>query len=88
MILFQYRILSLITVSYFLLCLVNPVNAESDSNPDKVVESFLQLVTGYESEREAAYDYLEQNWQNNYTPMVLESVYLNRDIGTRVNLMQ
>lgn len=88
MILLRYKTLSLFTIFYFLFYFTSPATAEDDKTNDDVVESFLQLVTGYESEREAAYDYLEQNWQNNFTPMILETVYLNRDIGTRVNLMQ
>lgn len=88
MILLRYITLIFFTLFYFLFYLASSATAEDDKTNDKVVESFLQLVTGYESERETAYNYLEQNWQNNFTPMILETVYLNRDIGTRVNLMQ
>ncbi len=84
----RHNIFSLIAIVYFQFCFVYPIIAEDGSTNDKVVESFLQLVTGYESDREAAFSYLEKNWQDNFTPMVLETVYLNSDIGTRVNLMQ
>lgn len=53
--------------------------AESDSDSDSVIGEFLLLLLGSEEGKNEALDYVDANWQPDFTPMLLEVLIFNRD---------
>jgi len=53
-----------------------------------IVNFFLHIISGNNKQRQEAYRFIEQNWEANFTPMVLEVIYLNRDLAFNVELIK
>ena len=69
-----------------LLLAFSSLNAKA--TPETDISQFLTTVTGNPNEHSEAINYLSDNWQDSFTPMILESVYLASNPHTALELLQ
>ncbi len=56
--------------------------------PSPAVSAFLTLLDGDAAAKEASIQFIEDNWQSGFIPMLMEIIYLNRDTWTNGRLIQ
>ncbi|MCZ6732450.1 MAG: hypothetical protein O7B27_07850, partial [Gammaproteobacteria bacterium] len=84
------NVLSTITTAVLLLFLFtgSTSTAQTKDDPERIVAELLVLVVGDGERRQQAITFIETEWQQDFTPMLLEVLYLSRDPAVAVKLIQ
>jgi len=61
---------------------------EPEPTPQATIEHILQLVTGDETARSEALNFIDKHWQADFTPMALEAAYLTGGASTAVEIIK
>ncbi|NJN47737.1 MAG: DUF3179 domain-containing protein [Candidatus Competibacteraceae bacterium] len=69
-------------------CLGTVAIAASEPDPQETIKQILQLVTSDEATRTEALTYIDNHWQADFTPMVLEAAYLTSGASTAVEIIK
>ena len=84
---YNTRVLAVLMLTAFLYLPQQGV-AQGDDDPGEVVGEFLLLLLGTDQGKRGALDYVEGNWQPDFTPMLLEVLTFNRDAAFGPPLVQ
>ena len=74
---FHQALFFLITPLVFL-CLMTTKSYSKDMEaPPSIIKYFLQMTQDNNQQTDASYQFIEENWQEGFIPMILETIYLS-----------